>query len=726
MTPQAGRHAGSGDLSTLVTAGSLAALIALVSIAAISYRSVSAFRETARWVTHTHEVLHITERIFSELKDAETAVRGRIITGEDGYLAPYYDAAASLSGHIERLESLTADNPHQQERSRILAELVSRRMMEAQLTLAALRDGERLQVTPRVLQRLDAGKQVMDEVRAVVAKLRIDEEDLLQQRARDSEASARRTLLVIIAGNIFSLSLLALAFALLRREVLHRARAQEAAQRMSEEIEDLYNRAPCGYHSVDRKGVFLHVNATEAEWLGYAPDELIGKVRFLDIVAPEDRQIVLDNFPRLLEGKRTENLEYRLVRRDGTRFPVSVSAVPVMDGNNRFLHSRTTMFDITDVVASRNRMAELNAFLDAVVENMPSMVFVKDASTLRFVRINRAEELMLGLPREQVIGKSDHDLFPRGQADAFVAKDREVLAARGVVNIVEEPLTVGGAEVYLHTLKIALRDAAGNPRYLLGISHDVTDRKHAEEHIRDLNADLQIRANQLESANKELESFTYSVSHDLRSPLRAIDGFSRLLEEDYAQVLDDEGRRLLSVIRQSSQRMGLLIDDLLAFSKLGRKPLAMDRVDTALLVAEAVGEVREAAETAAEVGIGSLPAVHGDPVLLRQVWVNLVSNAFKYSSKNPHPSVQIGALPADKGFVTFFVRDNGVGFDMRYYDKLFGVFQRLHRPDEFPGTGVGLAIVQRVVSRHGGRVWAEAEVGKGATFYFTIPQGGEA
>jgi PAS domain S-box-containing protein len=562
----------------------------------------------------------------------------------------------------------------------------------------------------------------MDEIRGVVAQLRLDEDELLRRRALDTEDSARHTTAIIVGGNIASLSILGFAFILLRREVVSRARAQRSALKLSAEIEDLYDKAPCGYHSVGPDGVFLHVNATEARWLGYAPDELVGKVRFLDIVAPEDRHIVQENFPRLLQGRTTDNLEYHLVRKDGSRFPVSVSASPVLDDQGRFIQSRTTMFDITDLVAGRNSMAELNAFLDAVVENMPSMVFVKRASDLHFVRINRAEEAMLGLPREQVLGKSDHDLFPREQADAFTAKDREVLAAEGVVNVEEEPITVGGEDRYLHTLKIGLRDTSGKPQFLLGISHDVTERKRSEARIRDLNADLEMRARELESANKELESFSYSVSHDLRSPLRAIDGFSRLLEEDYTQVLDDEGKRLLAVIRSSSQRMGMLIDDLLAFSKLGRKALALEQVDMAALVGDALEEVRGAATAPAiDVQVGALPDAQADRTLLRQVWVNLISNGFKYSSRCAQPKVEIGSL-ADNGDVTYFVRDNGAGFDMRYYDKLFGVFQRLHRPEEFPGTGVGLAIVHRVISRHGGRVWAEGEVGKGATFFFTVSQ----
>jgi PAS domain S-box-containing protein len=710
---------------SLVAGGALVALVALIVIAVLSYRSISSFQEGARWVDHTNNVLRTTELIFSDLKDAESAVRGYAITGDNSYLQPLGDATAGIPLRLDLLARLTADNPAQAARSRELADLVNQRLAAAELTLQSYRHGRREAASVGTRSQLDSGKALMDDIRALIGQLRTEEESLLRERAASSENAARKTTAIIIFGNLVGLSILALAFGLLRREVLTRARAQKAAQQLAAQIEDLYERAPCGYHSVNRDGVFVHMNSTELAWLGYTLDEVIGKLRFQDVVAPEFRQVVQENFPRLLQGGTTDNLEYELVRKDGSRFPVSVNATAILDEEGRFIMSRTTLFDISALAAARSQLIEANAFLDTVVENIPSMIFVKHADSLRFARVNRAEEAMLGMSREQVVGKSDHDLFPKAQADFFTAKDRQVLASRDVVDIQQEAISTPHGERILHTLKIGLRDAADNPQYLLGISHDITERIQAEERIKALVADLEVRANQLESANKELESFSYSVSHDLRSPLRAIDGFSRLLEEDYHQVLDAEGKRLLSVIRQSSQRMGTLIDDLLAFSKLGRKPLAVGSVDMNELVAEAVADVRAAAPPAnVEVRLGDLPTATGDRVLLRQAWINLISNGFKYSSKKDKPEVEVGGRPAGNGNIVYFVRDNGVGFDMQYYDKLFGVFQRLHRAEEFPGTGVGLAIVQRVVARHGGRAWAESEPGKGATFFFSIPEAG--
>jgi signal transduction histidine kinase len=234
---------------------------------------------------------------------------------------------------------------------------------------------------------------------------------------------------------------------------------------------------------------------------------------------------------------------------------------------------------------------------------------------------------------------------------------------------------------------------------------------------------LRLHAGELEALNSELESFSYSVSHDLRAPVRAVLGYTRAIVEDYGTVLDDEGRRLLSVVEGEASRMGDLIDDLLAFSRLGRQPMANSFVNMSRLARDVVDEqVPAAGEESLRVDIADLPGVRGDSTLLRQVWVNLISNAIKYSSKTKHPELHIWAT-AEPMRTVYHVRDNGVGFDMTYANKLFGVFQRLHRSEEFPGTGVGLAIVMRIVQRHGGTVWADAKIGEGATFSFALPSG---
>ena len=252
------------------------------------------------------------------------------------------------------------------------------------------------------------------------------------------------------------------------------------------------------------------------------------------------------------------------------------------------------------------------------------------------------------------------------------------------------------------------------------------ERNRAEAGLRQLNQELEQRVASrtaaLEEAIKEQEAFSYTVSHDLRAPLRAIDGFSRILQQEYDSVLGEEGRRYTETIGRNAVRMSQLISDILDFSRMSRRGIAAEPVDMTELAREVYEEVRGAAPAGRTIVLhmASLPPASGDRAMLRQVWVNLISNAVKFTSPQPEALIEVGSSAAG-GEDTYWVKDNGVGFDMRYSDKLFGVFQRLHTAGEFEGTGIGLAIVKRVVTRHGGRVWAESELGKGTTLYFTLP-----
>lgn len=287
--------------------------------------------------------------------------------------------------------------------------------------------------------------------------------------------------------------------------------------------------------------------------------------------------------------------------------------------------------------------------------------------------------------------------------------DVEIHAPAGVV-----PIEVWAAPVY---------DGDGRLVHAIAAFHDISERQRARREIDALTGRLQQQVTELEVVNQELETFSYSVSHDLRAPLRAITGFSRILVEDHASALDPSARRLLAVIQENAGRMAQLIDDLLSFSRFSRQRLERLPVDMDGLVRTVVADLRQSVPgSGTDVVIDPLPSTHGDAPLIRQVWANLIGNAVKYSARRAAPRVDIGARSGPlPGGCAYFVRDNGVGFDMAHAGKLFGVFQRLHRQDEFEGTGVGLAIVQRIVHRHGGRVWAEAEPDRGATFFFTLP-----
>lgn len=343
-----------------------------------------------------------------------------------------------------------------------------------------------------------------------------------------------------------------------------------------------------------------------------------------------------------------------------------------------------------------------------------------------FLMVNRAFVDAMGFEHgDPGAGKNVFDLFPPEEVDRARENFRLRLSG-GETSSNEFLVNMPGGARRTFVIATSAIVQEGCPVGLRGIALDITERKRAEEEIRHLAAELESRVSertaQLEAANKELEAFSYSVSHDLRAPLRAIEGFSGMVIEDYSGRLDTEGQRLLGVIRANARRMSQLIDDLLVFSRTGRSELKCSRLDMREMARSVFEEIAAdpGARARIDFNVGELPGSTGDAALVRQVWVNLLSNAVKFSSLQKRAVIEVGG--ANEGSqVVYNVRDNGVGFDMQYAGKLFGVFQRLHPATEFEGTGIGLALVQRIVARHGGRVWAEAKVGQGATFSFTLP-----
>jgi PAS domain S-box-containing protein len=388
---------------------------------------------------------------------------------------------------------------------------------------------------------------------------------------------------------------------MLRRRVNERTAELHAAlastQRDAMRIQDLYNNAPCGYHSLDAEGVFVSINDTELAWLGRTREELVGQRKFSDFMTAEGRAAFAGNYPRFLAKGEIRDVEYDLVRKNGSVMSILLSATMLRDAGGGIVMSRATL-------------------------------------------------------------------------------------------------------------------------------HDITERKRAEDAVRRLNAELEQRIEHrtadLLTANKELEAFSYSLSHDLRAPLRSIDGFSHLLLDGYADTIDERGRNYLERVRRASQRIGVLIDDMLKLSRVSFADLAVADIDMTALAAEIAGELAHAHPARqVEVSVGSGMVARGDRGLVRILLGNLLDNAWKYTVRNPAARIEVGVSPAHTENV-FFIRDNGVGFDMDYAGKLFVPFQRLHDSREFDGTGIGLATVQRVTNRHRGRIWVESEVDCGTTVFFTL------
>ncbi|MFB9320903.1 sensor histidine kinase [Cryptosporangium minutisporangium] len=365
---------------------------------------------------------------------------------------------------------------------------------------------------------------------------------------------------------------------------------------------------------------------------------------------------------------------------------------------------------------------ESNSRLFQVIDNTSAVIYLRDRDG-RYILVNRQYEALFDVKRENVVGLTDHDLFPTPIADGFRANDLKALASPTAIQMEETAPHADGLHTYV-TVKYPITNAAGEPVAVCGISTDITDLKRAEEEVRRLNAELEQRVlhrtTELEASTRELDAFAYSVSHDLRAPLRALDGFSQVLVEDYHDALDETGRDYLRRIQAATVRMGQLIDDLLDLSRATRVEISREPVDLRRIAGELIDELRTAEpDREVQIEVADPLIATGDPHLLRLVLQNLLGNAWKFTGRRTAGRIEVGVAEQD-GVPVYFVRDNGAGFDPRYADKLFVPFQRIHSAQEFPGSGIGLAIVSRIVRRHGGEVWAESLPDQGATFSFTL------
>jgi PAS domain S-box-containing protein len=348
-------------------------------------------------------------------------------------------------------------------------------------------------------------------------------------------------------------------------------------------------------------------------------------------------------------------------------------------------------------------------------------IFVRDMSDV-ITYWNRGAQELFGWTDKEAIGRYSQEVLQT----IFPTPLEEIRAELLRTNRWEGELKktkADGTQVVVASRWSLRRDDQERPLAILETNNDITERKRREEEIQGLNRELAKRSTDLESINKELEAFAYSISHDLRAPLRHMAGYTELLQKHASAVVDEKSNRYMAMILESAKRMGNLIDDLLAFSRIGRAETQKTLVSLAQLVREALAEVRQDTEGRNIAWrISALPDFYGDRSMLRLVLVNLISNAIKFTRTRPQAEIEIGCADGNRDELIVFVRDNGVGFDMKYVNKLFGVFQRLHPSDAFEGTGIGLATVQRIVHRHGGKVWAEGVVDSGATFYFSAPR----
>ena len=480
--------------------------------------------------------------------------------------------------------------------------------------------------------------------------------------------------------------------------------------------------APDAMVVVDREGRMVLVNAEALRLFGYDEGEMLG--RSVDVLVPDAvRSAHASHRAAYMASPRTRPMGSGLAlsgrRKDGTEFPVEISLAPVDTDDGVLVLAAVR--DVTERRRADETIRASEAKFRMLLDLAPDAIVIVDGEG-RIVLVNGEAQRLFAYSEAEMLGQPVELLLPESARGGHVAHRRGYVASPRTRPMGSGLALAGrrkdGGEFPVEISLAPMSTADG--MLIMAAVRDVSDRRAAERHIKVLNEDLERRVAELAAVNKELEAFSYSVSHDLRAPLRSIDGFSQALAEEYAHVLTDEGRDYVRRVRAATQRMGELIDDLLNLARVTRREMRRESVDLSAL-ARAIGVQLRRNEPGRQVTLTIQDGlvVAGDPHLLRLVLENLIGNAWKFTGTQTEARIEFGMLRQD-GAPVYYVRDNGVGFDMAYSEKLFGAFQRLHAMTEFPGTGIGLATVQRIINRHGGRVWAEAELGKGATFLFTL------
>ncbi len=477
----------------------------------------------------------------------------------------------------------------------------------------------------------------------------------------------------------------------------------------------------------------LYVSPQVEKLTGYPAAELLNDPDFwINTIDPADRERVMAESERADLVGEPFDCEYRVIGKDNHTYWFQDRSVLVKDEHGKPLYRVGGWTDITIRKNAELALQQLEDMYRRAIKAAGAVPYViSHASGWSYLYIGDEILSLTGYTATELTAEIWDSLrleaIPRGRLADLTFEDAGHLTDTDYSILWECDFhirTRDGQKRWIADTSVKHRDEKSGQWVSIGIYQDITERKLAEDRIKNLNIELEQRVrertSQLEAANKELEAFSYSVSHDLRAPLRAMISFSTILKEDYASVLDVDGQNYLQKVILAGKRMNQLIDDLLSFSRIGYKAMNMQDVDLPSLIQAVIENLAlETANRQIEWILTETGSVTADPALLQQVYVNLIGNALKYTGKIPSARIEIGCLEQD-GEKIHFVRDNGAGFDMKYAEKLFGVFQRLHSDSEFHGTGIGLATVQRIIHRHGGRIWAEAEPSKGATFYFTL------
>jgi PAS domain S-box-containing protein len=508
------------------------------------------------------------------------------------------------------------------------------------------------------------------------------------------------------------------------RDITEQKKAEEKINQLNKEIEKsekkfrgLIENSFDMVGIVNEKGDILYRSPSATRITGWSDDE-IKKINRIELMHPDDVGAFTQTMLQVLANPgKPFPLKFRSKHKDGHYIWIEGTSTNML--HDESINGLVANFrDITQSKEAEEKLIRSEKIYRTIASCIPGSVIVLMDRDYRYILVEGDMLEKFGYAKEELMGKTAEEVLPEERYEKILPLFKRVFEGE----IFSDEINRAGYDIIRRF--VPLKDENNFVYAAMIVSIDVTELKDAQQQIIELNRDLEEkiieRTEELRKTNEELESFSYSVSHDLRSPLRAVSGFAKILEDEYYNVLDDEGKRLLTVVRENAKKMGLLIDDLLSFSRLGRREIHKAAVNMKKLTENIVEEFKSSLNGKLEIKVDDLHSAMADSALINQAVTNLVSNAVKYSSQKEKSVIEITS-EKQNGEIIFSVSDNGIGFDMQYVSKLFGVFQRLHAEEEYEGTGVGLAIVHRIITRHGGRVWAKGKPGEGATFYFSLP-----
>jgi len=703
----------SGEMKTTsgsnrkVQLGFGAAILALLIVGAASYRGLVVSSASTRWVRHTHDVLETLQDLQFAMQSIESSSRGFVLTGNENYLESYHSSRSRAAQDQAALRGLTVDNAQTQRQLRALEQLAAQEIQEAERVIA-LRQGQGMEAAAGVL-RGEGGQSREEALHAAVLQLQGEERRLLELRSEDARRRLGQSRNVLVLGTLLGLLIAAAA----GWSVQHRNTGRGQAEAALRESEEQYRMLLDGVqdHAIfmlDPGGRIVNWNAGAERIQGYSVEQIIGR-NFSCLFPAEDIQRGRPQEVLAIAAANGRHEEQGMrVRKDGSRFLANVACTALRDPAGSLRGFTEISRDLSE---SKESGAKYRGLLEAAPD---AMVVVNPGGEI--VLLNVQAEKQFGYRRDELVGQQVKNIIPEGFAERLIADGTrsaaEALAQQIGTGIELSGRRKDGSEFPIEIMLSPLESAEGV--LVTAAIRDISTRKKAELH-------LLRKVEELNRSNEELGQFAYIASHDLQEPLRMVASYTQLLSRRYKGKLDADADEFIAFAVDGASRMQRLIQDLLAYSRVGTK--GKDLLDTSSQEAlqRALLNLRGAIEErGALVTHGPLPPVLADETQLVQLFQNLVGNAIKYQRPGGVPQVHVSVTRSGEDKWMFAVKDNGLGIDPQYFEKIFGMFQRLHKREEFAGTGIGLAICKKIVERHGGNISVESQPGQGSTFFFAL------